>query len=180
MVTRLCCMCKVEKDLETAFAKNKSMSLGKQYECKECRKILYTKRMSDPENKQKKLEQVKNYKKTQEFKERRNLLEKKRRNNDPQYKMIINLRNRCRKAFLGFYKDKTTKKLLGCSLEELQSYIESKFQFGMTMDNYGEWHLDHIIPLSSAKGSIELEQLCHYTNLQPLWAKDNLIKSNKR
>ena len=180
MATRLCCMCKIEKDLETAFANNRSMSGGKQYECKECRKILYTQRMSDPLNKKKKLEQVKIYKKTKEFRERRNILEKNRRNNDAQYKMIINLRHRCRKAFLGFYKDKTTKKLLGCSLQELQNHIESKFQFGMTMNNYGDWHLDHIIPLSSAKDSTELERLCHYTNLQPLWAQDNLIKSNKR
>ena len=82
--------------------------------------------------------------------------------------MIISLRSRCRKAFLGFYKDRTTKKLLGCSLDQLQKYMISKFQPGMTLENYGQWHIDHIIPLSSAKNSEELVVLCHYTNLQPL------------
>ena len=180
MTTRICSMCKIEKSLETEFSKNKAMSGGREYQCKICRKILCSKRMQDPHIKTRKLEQTRLYKKTPEFKQRRSLIEKYRRNNDLQYKMIINLRNRCRKAFLGFYKDKTTKKLLGCSLQELQDHITSKFQFGMTMNNYGKWHLDHIIPLSSATDKIELEILCHYTNLQPLWAIDNLIKSNKR
>ena len=49
----------------------------------------------------------------------------------------------------------------------------------MTWDNYGEWHVDHIIPLSSAENEIELIELCHYRNLQPLWAKENLMKKDK-
>ena len=49
----------------------------------------------------------------------------------------------------------------------------------MTWNNRSEWHIDHIIPLSSAKTEEELYKLFHYTNLQPLWAKDNLIKGKK-
>ena len=49
----------------------------------------------------------------------------------------------------------------------------------MSWDNYGKWHIDHIIPLSSAKTEQDILKLCHYTNLQPLWAKGNIIKSNK-
>jgi hypothetical protein len=60
-------------------------------------------------------------------------------------------------------------------------HIEGKFKDGMNWDNHTRdgWHIDHIIPLSSAKSVEELESLCHYTNLQPLWAKENIIKSNK-
>jgi hypothetical protein len=49
----------------------------------------------------------------------------------------------------------------------------------MCWENRNEWHIDHIVPLSSAKTEDEVYGLCHYTNLQPLWAKDNLQKSNK-
>jgi len=49
----------------------------------------------------------------------------------------------------------------------------------MSWDNYGEWHIDHIIPLCSATTVEELEKLCHYTNLQPLWAEENLFKGGK-
>mgnify|MGYP002132731409 FL=1 len=49
----------------------------------------------------------------------------------------------------------------------------------MTWDNYGDWHIDHIIPLNSAQTEEDLYKLCHYSNLQPLWALDNLKKGSK-
>jgi hypothetical protein len=54
--------------------------------------------------------------------------------------------------------------------------LETQFTDGMSWDNRSEWHIDHIIPLSSAKTEDELYKLCHYENLQPLWAEDNLKK----
>ena len=70
---------------------------------------------------------------------------------------------------------------LGCTPSELKFYIEKKFQPGMTWDNWkiGGWHIDHIVPLSSAKNEEEIMKLCHYSNLQPLWAIDNLKKADK-
>jgi hypothetical protein len=70
---------------------------------------------------------------------------------------------------------------LGCSLEELMSHLESKFTKGMNWDNYGEWHIDHIMPLSiyDLTNELEFKKAVHYSNLQPLWAIDNLRKSNK-
>jgi hypothetical protein len=78
------------------------------------------------------------------------------------------------------FKGKTIE-ILGMDINSFKIYIESKFLNGMSWDNYGlnGWHIDHIIPLCSAKTEEEFYKLCHYTNLQPLWAKDNWKKSNK-
>lgn len=78
----------------------------------------------------------------------------------------------------GFKKTHKLKEYLGCSLEELKIHLEKQFTKGITWDNYGKWHIDHIIPLSSAQCEEELFKLCHYTNLQPLWASDNCKKGN--
>lgn len=105
----------------------------------------------------------------------------KRKKCDPLYKMKVNIRHRVRKAF----KTKSWRKtfgsefILGCNWITAHNHIESLFINGMTWDNHGEWHIDHIIPLASAKTEEELKLLCHYTNLQPLWAKDNLSKGSK-
>lgn len=69
--------------------------------------------------------------------------------------------------------------ILGCSWEQLKLHIESQFVDGMTWENRSEWHIDHRIPLATAKTEEDVIRLNHYTNLQPLWAKDNLLKSDK-
>jgi hypothetical protein len=68
---------------------------------------------------------------------------------------------------------------IGCSQEELKLHIEKQFTFDMSWDNAGEWHVDHKIPLSSAETPEEMYRLCHYTNLQPMWALDNIKKGDK-
>lgn len=96
---------------------------------------------------------------------------------------IFRLINSCRSAVNRYLKNKKYKTfdLIGCTPLELIEYIEKKFVVGMTWDNHGKygWHIDHIVPLSSAKTNDELYKLCHYTNLQPLWAIDNIRKKNK-
>ena len=81
------------------------------------------------------------------------------------------------------YKSERTEKLIGITIRELKTYLESQFKTGMTWGNYGfyGWHIDHRIPLSSFDLSKTEEQkkAFHYTNLQPLWAKDNLQKHSK-
>jgi hypothetical protein len=70
-------------------------------------------------------------------------------------------------------------KYLGCSLNEFKLYIESQFKEGMNWENQGEWHLDHIIPCASAATQEQIYKLFHYTNFQPLWAKENITKNDK-
>lgn len=108
---------------------------------------------------------------------------KQRMKTDPQYRLQTRLRKRLKKALVAQKTKKNNKfqELLGCSNEQLKVFLESKFQPGMTWDNYGKWHVDHILPLSRVNLTIseELHKVAHYSNLQPLWAKDNLIKSNR-
>lgn len=106
---------------------------------------------------------------------------KKRRQNDPLFKFTGNMRSRLHVAFKskGWKKDSKTANILGCTFEEAKRYIESKFKQGMTWENYGKWHVDHIIPLFSASNTDEIIRLCHFSNLQPLWASENISKRNK-
>ncbi len=105
---------------------------------------------------------------------------KQRKKTEPLFKISCNLRNITYMAFKrkGYSKNTKTKEMLGVDWEVAKQYIERKFTKGMNWSNYGEWHIDHIIPLASAKTPERLKQLCHYTNLQPLWAEDNLSKSD--
>jgi len=105
-----------------------------------------------------------------------------KKENNIQYKLSINLRCRLHSAINGNYKSGSAVKDLGCTIDELKVYLESKFQPGMSWDNYGKtgWHIDHIKPLASfdLTDKYQLLEACNYTNLQPLWAKDNLVKSD--
>jgi hypothetical protein len=108
---------------------------------------------------------------------------KKRRKENPIYKFKCNVRILISGSFKRgknqFQKKAKTEQILGCTIEEFRSYIENKFIKGMTFENYGEWHLDHIIPLANANTEEKIIKLNHYTNFQPLWAKDNLSKGSK-
>lgn len=101
--------------------------------------------------------------------------------NNLEKRILENCRVRVRCAINKGYKSKRTIELIGCTIEELKNHLESKFEIGMTWENYGEWHIDHIRPCSSFDLTKEDEQkVCfNYMNLQPLWAKDNLRKGSK-
>jgi len=102
---------------------------------------------------------------------------KKRLKNDILFKLQRNVRIRINKFIKN--KKESSSEIVSCSYLFLKKYLEEKFKDGMSWDNHGNWHIDHIIPLSSAKTEEEIYKLCHYTNLQPLWAEDNLKKGNK-
>lgn len=79
----------------------------------------------------------------------------------------------------GLTKKSTTLDIIGCSWEEFCRHIERQFQKGMTWGNRSKWHIDHIVPLASAKTEEDVIRLCHHTNMQPLWAEDNRAKSGR-
>lgn len=84
-------------------------------------------------------------------------------------------------ALKGNTKAAKTMELVGCSIEFLRGYIEAKFEIGMTWENTGEWHLDHIIPCAifDLSDPVQQRECFNFSNLQPLWAKDNFKKSDR-
>ena len=106
---------------------------------------------------------------------------KRRRGKDPTRRAIRNMRVYMYQILKGTCKCASQLELLGCTREQYRSHMEAQFTDGMSWDNYGEWHQDHIIPVSSFDNKdLEQQKVCwHYTNFQPLWAKDNLKKHNK-
>lgn len=95
------------------------------------------------------------------------------------FRVTHNLRTRIRQLVRDT-DDSHYSKYLACTVEQLKAHLQNLFQPGMTWDNYGDWHVDHKYPLSLAyrEGPEAFAKACHYTNLQPLWAEDNLKKSN--
>lgn len=125
-------------------------------------------------------EKKKNLYKTSEYKNYANNYVKNKRQKDVNYKIKSNTSNRIRKL-INKGSSKTID-IIGCSIDELKRYLESKFTEGMSWENYGlkGWHIDHIKPCSSfdLTNEQEVKQCFHYSNLQPLWCHDNWVKSD--
>lgn len=123
------------------------------------------------------------YKKSKKGKKIISRYEYLKRRSDPCYRIATILRSRLNKLIRDGVKVGSAVKDLGCSIENLKEYLESKFKPGMSWNNYGikGWHIDHIKPLSSfdLTNRDEFLQACHYTNLQPLWWYENLAKGAK-
>jgi len=121
---------------------------------------------------------------TAEIAPKRTEYQRKRRQNDPSFRIKCNLSTRLWKAAKhdGAIKVSTTIALIGCSPAKLRFYLETLFKPGMSWENYGEWHIDHIRPCASFDlMDPEQQAICfHYTNLQPLWATDNHKKGAAR
>jgi len=106
---------------------------------------------------------------------------KKRRKEDAMLRVKTSLRNR----FKGHLKKQSSNKsfisVLGCSLDEFKAHIQSQFKPGMNWNNYGlhTWHIDHKIPIAACTDLESLTKCFHYTNMQPLWASENLTKGKR-
>lgn len=176
METKICKTCQ-ENKIICEFSKKTNSIDGLMGDCKKCRSVKEKKyRESNPE---KNKNRRKKYYENNKDKHKEYFLN--RRNTDPMFKLTDNIRRRLN-FFLKKENIKKTNKtfdIIGCEPKFLREHLEKQFTDGMSWDNYGSWHIDHIIPLSSANNSEEMNKLCHYSNLQPLWAYDNLRKGNK-
>jgi hypothetical protein len=101
--------------------------------------------------------------------------------NNIQIRIAVGLRNRLNKSIKSKAKVGSAVRDLGCSIEYFIGYIERLFTHGMSWNNWGDWHLDHVFPLSKVDltDREEFESVAHYTNYQPLWATVNYKKRNK-
>lgn len=114
-------------------------------------------------------------------KERINAGRRLRRATDELNSLKNRVRARTAIAFqrMGYPKGLRTSQILGCEWETLKTHIEKQFQKGMGWHNRGLWHIDHIVPLSSAESAEEMLRCCNYMNLRPMWAKENMSKGSK-
>lgn len=188
---RWCAACQSVKDVEEFVKKNHC--------CKSCHKkkyIAWQEKNSSyfvqyrKSNKEKRKEYNKewinkNKEKALNYKLNWRALQRK---TNPSYRLLNSLRCRLSGALKNNKKLNSTIDLIGCSIQDLKIYLQKQFKEGMCWGNYGNpnknhsncWHIDHIAPCSSFDLSDpEQQKKCfHFSNLQPLWAKDNLSKSD--
>jgi hypothetical protein len=187
---QVCTKCGIQKDISEYYVR----SNGKSHRsCKECmitkQKLIYPikrdgilKYQENYRNEHK--EQINNYQENYRAKnkDKARIYQNNRTKIDPCFRLARILRGRTRMAIKNGQKAGSAVKDLGCSVEELKTYLENRFMPGMSWDNWGlfGWHIDHIIPLSSfdLTDRTQFLKACHYTNLQPLWATDNMKKGD--
>jgi hypothetical protein len=183
MEIKVCKKCGVEK-LLCDYNKDKYSSDGLRYRCRECTSLEY--KTFYYNNREGEILRQVNYQKNNNelVKKGKNSRHQTNYDNNILYKLKTLIRNRVKlfiKSVNFNIKTNNTYNIVGCSPEELKIHLEKQFTEGMSWDNHKHtgWHIDHIIPLSSAKTEEEVYRLCHYTNLQPLWCDENYKKGKK-
>ena len=173
---KVCRTCKLEKQLSEYYTHP-----GRN--CKECEKARMKEYRDNHPTKRKETKEKWNVNNPDWIKKSKKEYIKRRAERDPIYRAMKIMRARTTEYANRKFNEKRGKftEIIGIDRDGFREYISSKFKEGMSWENYGwsTWHLDHIIPISSAKSIKELEELSHYTNLQPLWKDENLDKSNK-
>jgi len=183
MDKKTCSICNNSKDFKDFYTTN-----GGRLEacCKSCHNAKYS-------SYKKLRESLRRYRKSSTYinhqKAYQSNYQKERKKIDCLFKLLCNLRSRHSKVLRGV---QSTTQGLGCNGEFLRMYIQEQFKDGMSWSNYGhgigKWNLDHKLPLDSCdrdefghwcSKSEYNNRLIHYTNLQPMWHSDNMIKSNK-
>lgn len=166
-VTWYCKNCQKENSLKNRLNKEDKKEYNKQYYIENKEKVVVQKKIYNEANRDK-----------------RNARERTKHHkikNDIQYRLKRNLRARINKFVKGKNKSGSAVSDIGCAFDFFINYLQQLFQPGMTYENYGAWHIDHIIPLVTfdLTDKEQFIKASHYTNLQPLWEVDNLRKGKK-
>jgi hypothetical protein len=189
----------VEQPL-SSFSINKNNKNGLDYRCKKCVSTISKenyhlnkeeRNKANSENyklnREKRLKQNRIWYELnkEECKRKQRVYDRKRYKNNITFKLSTCISSAVYQSLKGTKKRKSWQKLVGYTVEQLKSHLESLFKPGMSWDNYGlkGWHIDHIKPLSwfafTSYEDPEFKEAWSLSNLQPLWAKDNLEKSNR-
>jgi len=172
-----CTKCGEDKPLDAfSIRRDRLNGSGRQSRCEVCKAAAASERRRANPEKDKEYHRKHRASHLKEAREYR----AERYKTDPQFRLADLLRRRLHNALKGNHKAGSAVRDLGCSIPDLQAYLEAQFKPGMTWKNCGRygWHIDHIKPLVSFDLT-DREQLlaaCHYTNLQPLWAAENHSK----
>lgn len=147
--------------------------------CRQCHRNSTNEHIKTDHGRQKQ----EDYKKSDHGRLMRSKSRKEKWTTDPKYKMTEILRKRLRNALKRARHRKAVKcastlHMLGCSIDEFIKHIEQQFQPGMSWQNHGVWHIDHVLPCASFDlTDPEQQKTCfNFSNMQPLWAKDNISK----
>ena len=186
--SKRCSKCGETKPLE-AFGKNKHTKDGLQWYCRACRGVLgrawyraNREKSRERQHRSHRRHIEKRHATARKYyennRDKLRIRARERRQGDINVRLRWNLRSRLASAIRRGYKAGSAVRDLGCLIIELKAYLAAMFSTGMSWDNYGTWEIDHIRPLASfdLANSEQVKEACHYTNLQPLWAKDNARK----
>ena len=183
---KYCPKCKIEKSV-TGFYIDRYSPDGYTTACKACRKAYMDGRKDlqkeyRERNKDKINAYASEYQKRDYVKKKTNKRIVEKYNNDELFRLKMCVRSEIRSGFTrkGFTKSETTEKLVGCTLEEFIGHLKATYfqNYGVEYDGTQKVHIDHIIPIATAKTEEDVKKLCHWSNLQLLNAEDNLAKSD--
>jgi hypothetical protein len=170
---------KLRYELDLEFRKKVNAKKEERHKEKMLTDPEYKKRINDKRNKRKKIKLETDPSYREKFYQKRRDKEKRKNTRNPLYRFRKQMSSMMRRDIKRGYKDNTlAHRILGADWVSVRAHIESQFVDGMSWENFGQWHMDHIIPLSLAKTEEEVIKLHHYKNIQPLWGEENLKKSN--
>ncbi len=181
-----CSKCKEDKNI-ALFHRNRANKDGLSWYCKECRGVYDLKRRAGQvvsfEQKMRKRVNARERWRRPQVRKQRIIRQRLKRQASVMYRFEENLSESIRVSLHSNKNGRKWEDVVGYNLESLKSHIGKQFREDMSWGNYGKWHIDHIIPKSffqySSSDDVEFKMCWRLENLQPLWAKENIMKGNR-